>query len=402
MRGAVSGGALQALHDLGLRDAFDVVYGSSAGAMNATYFLAGQREVGDGVVGCVGGGWRLGSATGSGANKHLELVPAAASRHPSHPPPHPQGVNIYSDHIANDRFCDMRRLLRRGRRPSVAGDAGAAVPADPPALDLAYLLDEVMARAAPLNWGAVLASPVPLKIVASCVDTLAPVVLDAFTDAADLRACLRASANVPEVAGGPVHHRGRRLVDAAVFEPVPFRAAINDGATHVLTLCTRPPRAGPVARLVGGVVEAAVKRAVMSPDYMIPVWRRETELVRVGEGGEEGGSAERKKKSTPSPPFSSPQLSGFGLCDFDMLTLGLVDPAGAAARAEFGGAALYPVFPGPAAAYSPVCTDVPTIRGGIAEGRAAVERLFGVEAIAEARAAAGARGADARELAARA
>jgi hypothetical protein len=49
-----------------------------------------------------------------------------------------------------------------------------------------------------------------------------------------------------------------------------------------------------------------------------------------------------------------------------------------------------------------VCTDVPTIRGGIAEGRAAVERLFGVEAIAEARAAAGARGADARELAARA
>lgn len=283
-------------------------------------------------------------------------------------------MDIYSDHIANDRFCDMRRLLRRGRRPSVTGVDGGESPADPPALDLAYLLDEVMARAAPLNWEAVLASPVPLKVVASCVDTLAPVVLDAFTDAADLRACLRASANVPEVAGGPVHHRGRRLVDAAVFEPVPFRAAINDGATHVLTLCTRPPPAGPVARLVGGVVEAAVKRAVMSPDYMIPVWRRETELV-----------------------------SGFGLTDFDMLTLGLVDPAGAAARAEFGGAALYPVFPGAGAAYSPVCTDVPTILGGIAEGRAAVDRLFGADAIAAAgggRAGAGA--AESRELAARA
>lgn len=43
------------------------------------------------------------------------------------------------------------------------------------------------------------------------------------------------------MAGGPVEHRGLRLVDAAVFEPVPFRAAIADGCTHVFALCTRPP-----------------------------------------------------------------------------------------------------------------------------------------------------------------
>ncbi len=36
--------------------------------------------------------------------------------------------------------------------------------------------------------------------------------------------------------------RGHRLVDAAVFEPVPFRSAIADGCTHVLVLCTRPKR----------------------------------------------------------------------------------------------------------------------------------------------------------------
>lgn len=57
----------------------------------------------------------------------------------------------------------------------------------------------------------------------------------------DLETCLRASANVPEVAGRPIQHRGRRLVDAAVFEPVPFRAAIADGCTHIVTLCSRPP-----------------------------------------------------------------------------------------------------------------------------------------------------------------
>lgn len=38
-----------------------------------------------------------------------------------------------------------------------------------------------------------------------------------------------------------MEHRGLRLVDAAVFEPVPFRAAIADGCTHVFALCTRPP-----------------------------------------------------------------------------------------------------------------------------------------------------------------
>jgi predicted patatin/cPLA2 family phospholipase len=53
--------------------------------------------------------------------------------------------------------------------------------------------------------------------------------------------CLRASANVPEVAGRPILHRGRRLVDAAVFEPVPFRAAIADGCTHIVSVCSRPP-----------------------------------------------------------------------------------------------------------------------------------------------------------------
>jgi len=327
MRGAVSAGGLQALHDLGLRTAFDAVYGSSAGAINATYFLSGQRD----------------------------------------------GVDVYARHIANERFCDLRRLVKRrggggaaaaasssslssseeglaadGAPPPSSTTTPSAGPAAP-ALDLDFLLNEVMASpggAHPLDWGAVLASPVPLKVVASCVDTLQPVVLEDFADPADLAACLRASANVPEVAGGPVEHRGRRLVDAAVFEPVPFRAAINDGATHVLTLCTRGPPSGRVARLVDGVLSRVVKRAVMSPPYMRPVWRREVEY-----------------------------LAAFGLNDFEMLQLAL-DPAAAAARPEFGGAALYPIFPGPPSQYSPVCLDVDTILGGIAEGRAAVERVL--------------------------
>ena len=42
MRGVISGGALIALERLGLTSAFDEVYGESAGAINACYFLAGE------------------------------------------------------------------------------------------------------------------------------------------------------------------------------------------------------------------------------------------------------------------------------------------------------------------------------------------------------------------------
>lgn len=67
------------------RDAFDAVYGSSAGAMNLTYFLAGQRE----------------------------------------------GTDIYHEDIANERFCNMRRLLHRqegrGSCPFVAASAAKRV-----------------------------------------------------------------------------------------------------------------------------------------------------------------------------------------------------------------------------------------------------------------------------------
>ena len=50
---------------LSCRDSFDAIYGASAGAINATYFLTGQRE----------------------------------------------GVDIYAEDIANRTFCDLSRLL---------------------------------------------------------------------------------------------------------------------------------------------------------------------------------------------------------------------------------------------------------------------------------------------------
>ena len=290
MRGCVSGGALQALADLGLRECFDSVYGASAGALNATYFLSGQRD----------------------------------------------GVDIYHDYIANDKFIDIKRLWKSGDEMT------------DPALNLNYLIDHVMEKEHPLDWDAVLNSPIPLKVVASSLDTLLPVLLENFQDKEDLAISLRASANVPEVAGRPIEHRGQLFVDAAVFEPVPFRSAIADGCTHVLVLCTRPlAQQSRLRSALKDALHAAIKKAVLSPDYMLEAWKAEVEhLVKDG-------------------------------CSQDeMLAKALLDHENAPRSPWFAGAHVYPVYPRRAAAsFSPLCTDVPTLKVGVAEGRRMVMEI---------------------------
>src|SRR3954447_22856824 len=46
MRGAVSGGMVLGLHELGLVGAFDAAYGASAGALNAMWLVSGRIEQG--------------------------------------------------------------------------------------------------------------------------------------------------------------------------------------------------------------------------------------------------------------------------------------------------------------------------------------------------------------------
>ena len=48
MRGVVSAGMTSAIEQLGLRDTFDEVHGSSAGAFNGAFLLAGQA--GDAII----------------------------------------------------------------------------------------------------------------------------------------------------------------------------------------------------------------------------------------------------------------------------------------------------------------------------------------------------------------
>jgi predicted patatin/cPLA2 family phospholipase len=180
MRGVISAGMVSGLEEIGLAGAFDAVYGSSAGAINAAYFLAGQAAL---------------------------------------------GTTIYYEDINTRNFIDHWRPLR-----------------GQPIVDLAFVIDEVMTRRKPLDIARVLAAASPLSVLATDVLTGRSAVLSGFTSAQDLFSALRAGATMPVVAGSPFAHREGRYVDASLSEPIPVPAAEVAGHTHILALLTRPGR----------------------------------------------------------------------------------------------------------------------------------------------------------------
>jgi predicted acylesterase/phospholipase RssA len=177
-RGAVSAAMLKVLADRGATEVFDGVYGSSAGALNATYFLAG----------------RAGDAVG--------LYRAALVRPP---------------------VLDRRRVLA-GR----------------PALDVDRLLALVLDEAN-LDLDRVLRSPVELGVDLTLVDPMEAACITSFRSRDDLWEALRGSIWRPFEAGGATTYLGRRVVDGAVLRPLPSVAAAAAGCTHVLSLLTKPP-----------------------------------------------------------------------------------------------------------------------------------------------------------------
>jgi predicted patatin/cPLA2 family phospholipase len=177
MRGVISAGMVSALEDLGYIDVFDAIYGASAGAINAAYFLGGQARV---------------------------------------------GTTIYHEDINNRHFIDLGRALR-----------------GQPVVDLSFLLDNIARERKPLNASAVLASPTPLYVLATNVARESASVLHGFPDRASLFGALRAGATMPVIAGDPFRYDGNLFLDASLTQPVPVKAAEEDGHTHVLALLTR-------------------------------------------------------------------------------------------------------------------------------------------------------------------
>lgn len=219
-----------------------------------------------------------------------------------------------------------------------------------PVMNLEYLLYDVMHERLPLEWNRVLESDVPLKVVASSLDALSAVILEGFESKHELAEALWASANVPEIAGPPRTVNGERLVDAAVFEPIPYRAAVGDGCTHVLALCSRPraqpSTGGAVNKLVKNLATLAVKRVVLNPPYMNDAWDAEV----------------------------ADTLRNGGINLDDLLLLTMVE--GFQGITPAIGGHVFPLYPPPNLGIPPTCLNTETLRQGAIEGRESIKRLF--------------------------
>jgi predicted patatin/cPLA2 family phospholipase len=195
MRGVISAGMVTALGALGLKRAFDLVVGTSAGAFSGAFFLAGKPGF---------------------------------------------GTRIYYEELLGREWLDYRRPLRG--QPAVALD---------------YLIDDVMVKRKPLDWDSVVASRVPLYAIATSLQDYKPLPLAVHDDRLQPRVALFASACIPVIAGAAVTIGGASYVDGSFSESIPVRSAARLGATHFVVLLTRPRgqtrhHPGSLERRIGG------------------------------------------------------------------------------------------------------------------------------------------------------
>jgi len=191
MRGAVSAGMCLVLEAAGLMPSVDRVYGCSSGALSGCFAAAGQASL-----------W----------------------------------ATSFED-CACRAFIDPSRVIRT-RPPR-------------PVLDLDFLFDEVIARRRPLSETGLAVGP-EVRMVAVSASRAELRVLRDFESATDILAAARASCSIPVLTGAPPTYRGEPTVDGGLLEPIPYRTALRDGATHVLVLRSRDasyraPRQGRLA-----------------------------------------------------------------------------------------------------------------------------------------------------------
>jgi predicted patatin/cPLA2 family phospholipase len=177
LRGVCSAGGAVALEDLRLTDVFDHVYGTSAGVMNASYFVAGQTRM---------------------------------------------GIRVYYEDmnrrsIVNPwrfwRILDLDRLFAR----AILGNKRLDLDAVLASRSRLFIATLEMATAAGRLFEA-----------------------QALGTAEKLLAALRAATAAPLLYRGELSVEGTRCMDAGIVNAFPVEDAIAAGCTDVLVLLTRP------------------------------------------------------------------------------------------------------------------------------------------------------------------
>lgn len=180
MRAVVSGGAFIALDFLGLNDTFDTIYGSSAGSINAAYFLSGQIQY---------------------------------------------GVAVYYQLINNKKFVDKRKLFDLRSSAKI--------------VDMDFLFDEIITKERALDVRRVRESPTEICFTATDADSGKCKVFSSFDPSIDLPTALKAGAAIPVAYNQPVKIGDHSYLDGSASNALPILNAIADGCTSVLVLTTQ-------------------------------------------------------------------------------------------------------------------------------------------------------------------
>lgn len=211
MRGCVSAGMVCAIHCLGLGDTIDVVYGSSAGAVIATYFVSKQLpyfgpEVYYDSLTTMGNptsaetNSEQAAATSSSSNKNNNLK-SSKQEEPDH----------IVDRYRNDYFIDLKRMTRSMGLglcdPRLLKDVWTRRVHGKPMMNLHYMFENIMLKKKPLDYETFLERQKiqPLKVVATGLHSEKPVILSHedghFDTIEDLCNSLHASCLLPGIAG---------------------------------------------------------------------------------------------------------------------------------------------------------------------------------------------------------
>ncbi len=242
MRGAVSAGMASAIACLGLCNCFDQIYGSSAGSIIGAYMVSRQM--------CI--------------DVYTEVLTASKTAFVS--------KSRLISWIAGS-LVDQAVGRTRLRSPQIADRIK-------PGMNTSFVLDSILCPEyglRPLDFPMFKENDKlqPLRIVTSTVregkmetvclgsqendffdeiDESTGMITNYATTSMDgkrhgLFACLDASMTVPAAAGPPLHlvrtkdsktNITSSCFDAFCFEPIPYRSAVKEGATHVLVLKSRP------------------------------------------------------------------------------------------------------------------------------------------------------------------
>jgi predicted patatin/cPLA2 family phospholipase len=319
MRGTISAGMALALDELGLVSAFDAVYGASAGAITGAWLLS-----------------------------------------------RPQGLRGWAEPAYARAFIRRSGLLR-GR----------------PVADVRALIEELYQTTFPMDFGAVLASPVEFHPLATDAATGQSTDLRPLCGSpAELRLALRASAALPLLAGPPVQLDGRRFYDAGLSESVPYRTALAQGATHVLVLRSRREAAASAAPPASAAAPDGRGPARSARVIARTALRRETPALRAAFLGRDARLADDDRRLSdyqsalahkPGAPHDTPpDTPPSGAAPPGAAPLGApVTPASGAPAAVFS---IRPLAGSPAV--SRLATDGRLLRAAFEAGRDATHAAF--------------------------